>query len=323
MRRPIVSLVLVGAGIFCIVLGLVVRFYAYPRVAAMPLDYYLVTESRAEDATYFDPATMTERRGRTLVATHTIRGDVTSGTRDIAVWESFDFMRDAADGSTVGYGISVVAMDRHTGEAQACCGQRVNDDRSVRRSGLAFKWPFYTERRTYPYFDETLGRALPIRYQGTERLFGLTVYRFSQRIEPTRIAELAVPGSMVGAPASPTVQVSRWYQNERTFWVEPRTGAIVKAVEQRKQTLRDASGDEVVTLFDGNVVLSDDDVRNAVRDARDGRLPVGLLHGGALWAGGLLGLLLILLGALVALYRPEEEEPAEAPIAAGIPATVT
>jgi hypothetical protein len=308
MRRPI-GFVLVGMGVFVIAAGMLARFYVFPRLAVLPYDNYAVTESRAENATYFDATTLKERRGRTMIAIHTIRGDLSAASDVAVVWDSFDFTKDA-DGTPISYNQSTVALDRRKAEAVNCCGQSLEGDYTIQRSGLLYQWPFYTQKKSYPYFDETLRKTLPINYDRTDRLYGVEVYRFVQRIEPVQIGALDVPGIMMGEPTTPMVKATRWYQIERTFWIEPRTGVIVKAQDQRKQTLRNPDGQDVVTLVDATMVLSDRDVRRFTKRAGDGSVKIFWLHDVAPWAGLGLGLVLIVAGLPLAVSRRREPEPA-------------
>ena len=53
MRR-ILGPLLFGLGVFLLVGGLLLRFYAYPRVAVAPIDQNSVTKLEATGATLFD-----------------------------------------------------------------------------------------------------------------------------------------------------------------------------------------------------------------------------------------------------------------------------
>jgi len=311
MRRPrIVLALLLGAGLFLIGLGLLARYYVFPNVAVLPIDRYEKTESRAVGATYVDRSTGVQHTGRDLIAVNVMRGDVDASTPDIAVWDSLTWTRDAASGDDVNFYNTTVAMERHTARAVNCCGHHIEGVGYLPRSGLAYQWPFYTERTSYPFYDEVLRRTYPMRFERTDELFGLDVYRFTQRIEPTKLEDVEVPASIVGRPGTGTVDAERWYGVERTYWVEPRSGVVVKAGNHRRETLR-VDGVDALTVFDANVVLGDRDVRRIVAEARDARVKIGLLHDTAYWGALGLGALLIVFAGLVALAR--EPEPAAAP----------
>lgn len=306
MRRPVLALVLIGLGCFLISAGLLARYYVFPHVAVLPLDRFEKTESRAQNATYVDQSTGVQQTGRELIAINTLRGDVEASYPDTVVWESLTWTRDAESGADVNFYETVVAMDRHTGEALNCCGHSIEKVQYLPRSGLAYQWPFFSEKTTYQYYDEPLRKTYPMRYQATEKLFGLTVYRYEQRIEPTLLAPQSVPAFLVKKPGNGMVDAERWYAVDRTFWVEPRSGIVVRAGNHRVETLR-VDGVDALTVFDADMLLSEKDSRRIIAEASDARTQIGLLYNGAFWAGLLLGVLFVLLGLVVALRRPRPE----------------
>jgi hypothetical protein len=322
MRRPVIPVVLFGLGFLLLGAGLLARYYVFPTMAVLPIDRYEQTESRATDATYVDQTTGAQHTDRDLIAINTIRGDVKSNYEDTTVWDSKTVTRDAESGAEVNVYETVVAMDRHTGEAQSCCGQSIEGVGYLPRSGIAYQWPFFTEKTSYPYYDEALRKTYPITYRGTEDLYGLSVYRFVQKIDPTRLGPQPIPASMVGKPGTGMMDAERWYAIERTFWVEPRTGIVVKAADNRRETLR-VDGADALTLFEANMVLSEKDSRRIVDEAADARTKIGLLYYGAFWAGLLAGLLLIALAGLLLLRRRRvQRKPAKTSEAAQVPAPV-
>ena len=87
--------------------------------------------------------------------------------------------------------------------------------------------PFDVEKKTYPFWDGDIGRAVDIDYQGTETLFGLETYEFSYTVkdEPIEVAE-GIPGT---------------YDNVVTVWVDPKTGSIVKSGQDQQRFLEDGT----------------------------------------------------------------------------------
>ena len=59
MRR-IAGPLLFGLGAFLLVAGLLLRFYAYPKLATAPIDQNSVTRLEATGATLFDSSTLKE-----------------------------------------------------------------------------------------------------------------------------------------------------------------------------------------------------------------------------------------------------------------------
>jgi hypothetical protein len=272
MRR-VAGYALVGLGVFMLTLAPMLRFYVYPRLAVAALDQFSSTVSAAKAATIFSTARRAEVR-TDLVATRRIRGDVNGSSRGVATWDVFQRVDDA-DGALVSATTDRVAFDRRTSLAVHCCGENVNGV-EVEHEGISYKFPFGTEKKTYPYFDLNLRRSMPMVFQETAEVDGLPVYRFRQRIEPTKIAELEVPGSVIGA-REPSVTIGRFYSTTRTVWVEPRTGLIVKGQEEQLSTGRDRTGADVLTLTDATLTSTDATVKQQVEVAADGRRRLGLL----------------------------------------------
>lgn len=319
MRR-IVGFVLVGLGVFGIVLGLLLRFYAYPRLAVVPLNQQSESISTGQNMTVFYPSKLAEQTeaetGVDVTATRVVRGDPTAAEAkpdgNVMVWDVGVVIEDD-DGVVISASLDHLCLDRRTNEAvQPCDGEGIEDneddnsidaDDTVVHSGLAYKFPFATEQRDYQYFDNFTKRAETMRFVGTETIEGVETYKFEQKVPLTKIEDRQVPGQLVGEPDRPSVTLGRFYENTRTVWVEPDSGVIVKGTEDVDQTLRDSGGDEKLTLFSGLIGFTDETIRDAAADATDARSqlrlvrsvgPAALIVGGAVLL--LVGLALALLG---------------------------
>ncbi len=124
--------------------------------------------------------------------------------------------------------------------------------------GLAYRFPFDTEKRTYPFFDPIAQKAFDANYDGEEDVNGLTTYRFSQNVgydadgklvEPVKYASLlrrrrgrqvTARAALWGLPGDPDepITMTRYYAAQRTFWVDPVSGTIVKTEGARLPLLR-------------------------------------------------------------------------------------
>lgn len=303
MRRG-VGMVLVGLGVFLLVLGVLLRFYAYPALAKAPLDQDSETVSVAPDSTYLDIGALEVVEGETLTATRRVQGDVAAGNDDRAVWDVFVRVENEAN-DLVTATTDRVAFDRKTSEAINCCGESLNGD-AAKHEGIEYKFPFNAEKTTYQYFDTTLGEAFDMVYQESEEVGGVTVYRYEQRIEPVQIAELEVPGSLIGR-SEDSVPVGRFYSNTRRVWVEPDTGVIVKGQEEQFSTLRDDTGEDVLTVTDATLTFNRATVAEQAKTAKDNARTLGLLRTLGPAVLGLVGLILLVLGLALTLRRPPEQ----------------
>ncbi len=313
MRR-IVGLVLLGLGVFLLVLGPMLRFYAAPRLLVAPLDQFSQTVSEAEDVTYLDIGALEVRTGRSFEATRTVRGDVGAGDDDRAVYDVFVKIMDpekpgSGEEQLVSANTDRVAFDRQTSEAINCCDENLNGEPVV-HEGIEYKFPFGTEQRTYQYFDTSIAAAADMVFVGEDTIEDLDVYEFEQRIEPTKIAELDVPGDLIGSDEQ-SVAVDRYYSNTRHVWVEPVTGVIVRGEEEQFSTLR--QGDEdVLTITEANLSFNEATVTAQAEAAREGKSSASLVNSTGPTVAVILGLILLVLGVLLARRTEDENTDGEA-----------
>ena len=308
-----VGFVLVFVGLFLLFFGLFERVYAYPRLKKAPLDQYSQPVATGTGS-YFNrsPDKLREITGAKLQNVRVVRGDVSAGSDDIAVWDSFNSTVDTADQGVITATQERIALDRVTAQSVQCCGE------NPRHQGLTLKFPFDTEKTTYQFWDGPAQRALPAAFTREERINGVTVYRFEQRIDQLDIGDQDIPGTLAGEPDAPSVQTDVIYSNVKTLWVEPATGIIVKAQQDVTQVLRTPGGEEVLTLIDAVLTYDDATVAANADDAANGANQLRLLGTIIPIAAIALGLIVLAAG-LVLLRSPEgrrvargERRPADA-----------
>ncbi len=186
--------------------------------------------------------------------------------------------------------------------------------------GLSYRFPFDTEKKTYAYFDPIAQKPFDANYDGEDDVNGLTTYRFTQNVgydadgklvEPIKYAslydkdedgEVTARAALWGLPGDPyePITMTRYYAAQRTFWVDPVTGTIVKAEEHANHYYaRDPLKPEMA-LADYKVTSNEQTVESQVAAARDERdrvalwsriLPISFTAAGlvALVGGALLG----------------------------------
>ncbi|RSN69283.1 DUF3068 domain-containing protein [Actinomadura sp. WAC 06369] len=250
--RGAAVVVLAGFGVFLLATGVLVRTYVAPAVVRAPTDIYKVQRLRAENATYFDAGALRVRTGATVVATATVRGDVEASGDDVAVWDMTTVIQDLDRGRLVDVATRRLAFDRRSGELVACCRAAVQDDTSVRQSGLGVFWPMDVRKRTYRMFDAQTRRTWPVVFKGVEDVGGVDAYRFELHVPPTKVpGEVpAVPARLLGADGGGAVPVDRYHRGDAVFWVDPRTGAPVDQRQRVRSTLRARSGTGTLVVAD-------------------------------------------------------------------------
>ena len=308
MRRGI-GIVLVGLGVFLLVLGALLKFSVVPAVAKVPLSPgedtggVTQTDQSGVAAKLFDPATLTERTDVPLTVTRYTRGDVPASqtdeakSADLAVYDTFQRVEDNA-GVVVLADTARFAFDRVSSQLSNCCGANV-DGENVEMSGIVpLKFPMFTQQQNYPYFDTSLNEGVDAVFQASESLEGITVYKFIVTVTPTQTGTLEVPGDLVGSPL-PNFVAPRFYSNVLTLWVEPSTGAIVKGESAQVQTLRGPDNTDQITIIDAVIGTTPEEVTSGVNYAQSQAALLTLLNTTIPLVALLVGVLFLILGIVL------------------------
>lgn len=250
------SLVLLGLGVFLLVLAPMLAWYVAPRAQRTPVDVDVTTVFTGTGS-YFDTGTLRTRNKQKITITRHVLGDVAESERSgRAVWDvstTVDTpvtleLKDPR--KAFQWTLERWVTDRRTNAPVHCCKEA-----PTRFEGDAYlKFPFDVQRRTYRWWDNTLGAAVPLRFAGTKHVQGYEGYRFTGTVAPTRTGSRQVPGRLVGRPAQGQVQAEEWYANSGIeLVVEPRTGRIINASISPHKTLRaPGARTDAVTLLRGS-----------------------------------------------------------------------
>lgn len=236
---------------------------------------------------------------------------------------------------------AVSEEDRPGGSVQK--PRTIEDDKpptniALPHEGLAYRFPFDTEKKSYAMFDPIAQKPFDANYDGEDDVNGLTTYRFTQNVgydadgklvEPIKYSslydndedgEVTARAGLWGLPdldPYEPVTMTRYYAAQRTFWVDPVSGTIVKAQEHANHYYaRDPLRPEMAVV-DYKVTSTEQTVESQVAEARDERdrvalwsrvLPISLAAGGLVALVG--GVVLGLFGgrAESALAAPGEED---------------
>lgn len=187
---------------------------------------------------------------------------------------------EGTDERVITNSIDTFATDRHT--AMATDKSKYLADDAIPHEGLVNKWPFNAEKKTYPYWNGTLGETVDANFVGTEEIDGLEVYRYDVKVDPT-------PADVL--PDTPGI-----YSTNESIWIEPVTGSIIN--QSGGQVLKLADG---TTILDINVAYTDETVATNVKDGKANSKQLKLITKTVPPVAGLLGLLTLGAGALVLL----------------------
>ncbi|WKX69290.1 DUF3068 domain-containing protein [Streptomyces sp. XD-27] len=257
MRRSVspLHLIIFGFGVFLLVLAPMLAWYVEPRAKRTPIDTDATTVFTGQ-GTYFDADAVKERSGQRLTITRHVLGDVRDSDRHTAVWDvstTIDTPRSLPlkdPRKSFQWTTERWVTDRRTNAPEHCCGESPRPFQ-----GEAYlKFPFDLEKRTYRWWDSTLGATVPLRYTGTTEVQGHRGYRFTGSVRPTEVGSRQVPGRLVGRAGQGQVQAEEWYSNERIELVaDQRTGRIINAAISPRLALRapGGKGGDRVTLLHG------------------------------------------------------------------------
>ncbi|MFF3690788.1 DUF3068 domain-containing protein [Streptomyces sp. NPDC002187] len=317
MRRTAApsSLFLLGAGVFLLVLAPLLAWYVQPQAKRTPIDVDTTTVFTGTGS-YFDTSKVKTVHGRTITVTRQVRGDVADSEKSgYAVWDvstsvDSDSTLPASDTrDSLQWTLERWVTDRASNEPVHCCRETPVFD------GEAYlKFPFDVERRSYRWWDSTLGGVVQLRFTGSKKVQGYAGYRFTGTVPPTRTGVRQVPGRLVGKPRTPQILAEEWYANSGIeLVVDRRTGRIIHAAIGPRKTLRapGADKDAVVLLESERIAFTPATQRRQVdlasADSRQLALLGTTVPVGAAAAGGVLALVG---GLLVARgRRPDPARP--------------
>jgi len=248
--------VLFGLGGFMLVAGLVALLWAPGPAKRTPIDVTSVTHLSGQ-ADKLNPATG-ELESNPVKATSITKTDSKVSDDDVVAWTNTscllvdkDDPPDCVDGNDerlVSATTDVFATDRRT--ALAVNTSKYLPEDADDHEGIVNKWPFDSEKRTYPYWDGTAGEAVDAKYVRTVKVRDLETYLY--RVEVT------------DAPIEIAEGVDGTYDDVKEIYVEPKTGAIVNQTDDQQRALD--SGD---TVLDLQLAFTDAQIKTSVDDAND------------------------------------------------------
>ncbi|TQK50497.1 DUF3068 family protein [Streptomyces sp. SLBN-118] len=315
MRRTAspLSLLLLGTGVFLLVLAPLLAWYVEPRAERTPTDVDVTTVFTG-NGDYFDTESLRPVQGEPITITRRVLGDVAASERSgRAVWDvstAIDTPNTLAFGDprrSYQWTLERWVTDRRTNAPVHCCGE------TPQYQGEAYlKFPFDVQKRGYLWWDTTLGSTVRLEFKGTKKVAGYEGYRFTGSVKDTRTGTRQVPGRLVGLPKQRQVHAEEWYANHGIeLVVDRRTGRIMNARTAPRKTLRAPGGDaaKVVLLDSAGLEFTPDTQREQVALAKTDSGRLRALGDLAPIGGGAAGLVLAAAGVILLLRGPERPNP--------------
>jgi len=282
--------VLFGLGGFLLVAGLVAALWAPGRVEKTPLDVNSTTrlsgqaqklntasgqlESNAVKAVSITKADSKVSDGSVVSFTNSSCLVIDTGNPPACV--------DGKDPRLVSASTDVFATNRATA-LSVNSGKYLPSD-ATPHQGLVNKWPFNAQKRTYPYWDGTAGKAVDAAYKRTTTLRGLQVYVYEVSVSraPIDIAE-GIKGT---------------YDDSKQIFVDPRTGTIIDQKDSQQRALE--SGQKVLDL---KLDFTDQQVAANVKDTQDNIKQLDLVTRTVPLVGIVGGLVCLVLATVLLVLR--------------------
>jgi hypothetical protein len=336
-----------GLGAALLIAALLLSTYTEGKIAKIPLDLDATLVSDGT-GTAFDPASL--NGGKFVVDRDvplalqeqlTVESPSNADVVTLQVGSSLRRTDKQQDAGLLLALVDTVTVNRRTAAAvssESNPGGAVQKPRALEddqpptnialpHDGLAYRFPFHTEKKTYPVFDPIAQKAFDANYDGEEDVNGLTAYRFKQNVgydedgklvDPVKYASLfdddadsqvTAPAGMWGVPGNPDepITMTRYYAAQRTFWVDPVSGTIVKKEDHGYHYYARKALEPEVTFVDYKVTTNEETVESQVASASDERDRV------ALWGRILpitftaIGLVLLVGGALLGSFSLRAE----------------
>ncbi len=266
MRKTLIA-VLVGIGVFGLLAAGLFRFYAPSRAEKTPLDLD-VTQVATGPAKRLNASTG-QLEDSTFRAVRKVKTDSAASNSDVTVVnESLCIVVnvdnppmpcvDSQDPRLVSVTTDRVAADRKTAQSvnDPKYATNIDGDTSATHTGLTYKWPFHAKKTSYKFFDPNSRQAPEARFIGTDKLKGMTMYKYEAVIDDI---DLPIPG--LNIPGN--------YSDTRTVLIEPLTGAIVKGVEHQQRSLADGS-----PALDTTLTFDQASIDFQAKQASDGRAQI-------------------------------------------------
>ena len=307
---------IMGLGAALLIAALLLSTYTEGKIAKIPLDLDATLVSDGT-GTAFDPVSLNAPefvidRNVPLALQEQVSVEAPSNADVVTLQVGSTLRRtdEQKDSGLLLALVDTVTLSRKTAEAvssESNPGGAVQKPRALEddqpptnialpHEGLAYRFPFDTEKRTYPFFDPIAQKAFDANYDGEEDVNGLTTYRFNQNVgydadgklvEPVKYASLfdddadsqvTAPASMWGVPGEPdeSITMTRYYAAQRTFWVDPVSGTIVKKEEHGYHYYAREALEPEVTFVDYKVTSNEETVETQVANASDERDRVAL-----------------------------------------------
>jgi hypothetical protein len=268
---------LVLLGTFLLTIAVLIQVYVIPQVVTTPLDIDVknVLEGSATIQGEFHD----------IRATNYTKTDPGRSDDDVVVWMDATCIVKGVGEDVPGCVSSddpegrllEVTEEEYASYRKSAYG--IDDPKYVKgevqpRKGLVGKFPFDSQKKTYPLWDSMVGDTVDVDFEGEDEIDGLDVYKYRVQFEDL--------------PAEISTDIMGLYSLDRTYWVEPVTGSVVNVETKQSRKLDDGT-----IVADIDLQYTDETIATNVEDTKGSKLLIRLVTvwGRIIgWGGGVLAL---------------------------------
>jgi hypothetical protein len=298
--RRTVACLLVGLGALLIVAAVMIPTYTVSKLAKTPLDLEITTiaaNQPGSESLVLDSKSLTAPEGSAKVDSNvplisqrylTVEEPSDSSDMTIQAGQTLRRIDKQADTGLLTATVDRVTIDRKTGmpidkEPNGSIAVSVNKDGEsiadpVQHTGLQYRFPIGTEKKSYPYFDINARKAFDVNFVDETEINSMKVYHFQQHVPVQNMWDvvkaptnrLTLPAAKWGVEGGETpVTMTRWYTNTRDLWVEPDTGTVIKGGEQLHLYYGRSADKVEVTALKGNIVFDENTIESQISVAKE------------------------------------------------------
>ncbi|WP_433728845.1 DUF3068 domain-containing protein [Nocardia sp. CA-129566] len=297
--RKTVACLLVGLGALLIVAAVMIPTYTVSRLAKTPLDLEITTiatNQPGEDSLVLDSKSLTAPEGSAKVDTNvplvsqrflTVEDPSDATEMTVQAGQTLRRIDKQGDTGLLTATIDRVTIDRKSGEPVAkepngSIAVTVNKDLQsiadpVQHTGLQYRFPIGTEKKTYPYFDINVRKTFDAKFLEETEINSTKVYHFQMSVPATNLWDvvqaptnrLSLPAAKWGLEGDEPVTMTRFYTNTRDLWVEPQTGTIVKGGEALHLYYARSADHPDVTALKSHLVFDENTIESQLSVAKE------------------------------------------------------
>lgn len=324
--------ILLGLGVFLLVLAPMLKFYAVPKLALAPMDVDSISTGQGVLVKKLNPEKISAFPNiyDTNIPVKTTRYTVAdtaaaeeSSEANTGVYNTFIRINQVGGEQTLlSASTATYAFNRANSEMINCCGANANEQSMDFTGVMPLKFPFFPEKGTIEVWDDTLGTTIPFEFVEEKDLFGYTVYEYRTVVPPTQLPGskpfISLPASTLGQPGDGNIDLYAFQAYDNTLLVQPTTGELLGGVTKQKQTLR-TKGSSTDLVVVSEAEITGDSTEESTKESFATGDTLNTLNSTAPILLLILGVIFIIIGILL-VRRPSGGSPAPA---AGKPSIVS